>query len=406
MRRVAPAIALFFLSPLVAEFLLGDFTFAQLPYLVLLAPAYGGAAVLLREVTRRAGRGWPTMILLALAYGVLEEGVETQSLFNPDYVHAHLLDHGFVPALGIAVPWTLFVLTLHTVWSMSVPIALVEEWTTRRTVPWLRTFGLIVAGVLASIGAAGTFAASYSHGHFMASPNQLVTVVVIAAALAAAAFLLPSPFPRPTDSATPAPSPWLVLAVTLAGGGLFFAATALPVWLGVALLIAVLAAVATAVLLWSRRPGWNGRHRLAVAAGGLLTYAWHSFLSRPLSDGPAVLIPISHAFFAVLAVLLLALETRRVRLATSIGEVSDPDEVRAGTGPVAGGPGPSGSEPSPAAGAGPRGPQAVGPPTPGAGCGSWPPRAGAWAFRRDRGGLRSRRRVRWAAWRARAATVV
>jgi hypothetical protein len=56
--------------------------------------------------------------------------------------------------------------------------------------------------------------------------------------------------------------------------------------------------------------------------------------------------------------------------------------------------------------AGPRGPQAVGPPTPGAGCGSWPPRAGAWAFRRDRGGLRSRRRVRWAAWRARAATVV
>jgi hypothetical protein len=36
---VAPAIALFFLSPLVAEYLLGDFTLAQLTFLILLAPA-------------------------------------------------------------------------------------------------------------------------------------------------------------------------------------------------------------------------------------------------------------------------------------------------------------------------------------------------------------------------------
>ena len=82
-RRAAPAIALFFLSPLVAEFLLGDFTLAQLSYLILLAPAYGGAAVVIREVARRFGRGWPTIVLLALAYGVIEEGLETQSLFNP-----------------------------------------------------------------------------------------------------------------------------------------------------------------------------------------------------------------------------------------------------------------------------------------------------------------------------------
>src|SRR3954468_768889 len=107
-RRAAPAIALFFLSPLVAEFLLGDFTLAQLSFLILLAPAYGGAAVLIREVTRRSGRGWPTMVLLALTYGLIEEGVETQSLFNPDYLHAHLLEHGFVPAVGMSIPWTIF----------------------------------------------------------------------------------------------------------------------------------------------------------------------------------------------------------------------------------------------------------------------------------------------------------
>jgi hypothetical protein len=76
----------------------------RLPLLFVLAPVYGGAALLIREVTRRAGRGWPTILLLALAFGLLLEGVVNQSLFNPEYAHAHLLDRGFLPALGIAVP--------------------------------------------------------------------------------------------------------------------------------------------------------------------------------------------------------------------------------------------------------------------------------------------------------------
>src|SRR5690242_1417016 len=102
MRRVAPAFVLIFLSPFVAEFLLGDFPVTMLPSLLFLAWMYGCGALLIRELTRRAGRGWPTMALLALAFGVLEEGLVTQSLFNPNYVNAHLLDEGFVPSLGIA----------------------------------------------------------------------------------------------------------------------------------------------------------------------------------------------------------------------------------------------------------------------------------------------------------------
>jgi hypothetical protein len=77
MRRVAPAVALFFLSPLVAEFLLGDFGLGALFVLIGLAPMYGGGAIVIREVVRRTGRGWPSIVLLALAYGVLEEGFTT-----------------------------------------------------------------------------------------------------------------------------------------------------------------------------------------------------------------------------------------------------------------------------------------------------------------------------------------
>jgi hypothetical protein len=309
MRRVSPAIALFFLSPLVAEYLLGDFTLAQLTGLVLLAPAYGGAAVLIRELTRRAGRGWPTVFLLALAYGLIEEGLETQSLFNPGYLDAHLLDHGFVPALGIAVPWTLFVLTLHTVWSISVPIALIEEWSDRRTEPWLGKPGMIVVSVLAALGALATYAVSYLPDHFVAGPAQLVVTVVLAAGLIVLAFRLPGR--RPVAGA--APAPWLVLVVTMVGGAMVGLGFQLPDAVAAVVLAVALAGMTAVLLWWSARAGWGAWHRLAAAGGALLTYAWHSFLMNPVVAASTVLIVVSHAVFALGAIALLVAVARRVR---------------------------------------------------------------------------------------------
>lgn len=321
MRRAAPAIALFFLSPLVAEFLLGDFTVTVLWLLVPLAPMYGGGAVLIREVVRRTGRGWPAIVLLALAYGVLEEGLTTMSLFNPDYLNAHLLDKGYVPALGIAVPWTLYVLALHTIWSISVPIGLVEEWTTRRTTPWLRTPGLIVAAALFLLGVFGSTASTYGRSHYIAPWPQLLGTVVVIVALVVAAFRVPS---RPPAD-RPAPRPGIVLAVLLGCGAVFEGATAVPgSWpgdtaIGVALLVIALAGAAVCLARWSRRAGWGPWHRFAAAAAGLLTYAWHSFLTTPLIGGGPVATPVSHAVLAAAAVLLLVLEARRIRARTAAG---------------------------------------------------------------------------------------
>ena len=56
-KRILPAVGLFFLGPLVAEFLLGDLPINLLGALVILAPLYGGGALLIREVVRRTGRG-------------------------------------------------------------------------------------------------------------------------------------------------------------------------------------------------------------------------------------------------------------------------------------------------------------------------------------------------------------
>ena len=127
-RKLSAVIALFFVAPLVAEYLLGDLPLKLLPALIVLAPAYGGAALLIHETARRTGRGWPTMLMLGAAYTVIGEGLVTQSLFNHDYLkmQMHLLDPAYIPALGIGGWWTLFMFNLHTFWSMGVSIALVE----------------------------------------------------------------------------------------------------------------------------------------------------------------------------------------------------------------------------------------------------------------------------------------
>src|SRR5687768_6665282 len=93
MRRVAPALGLFLLAPFVGEFLLGNLTVAEFVIGVLLAPMYGCGALLIRETARRTGRGWPTMLLLAAAYALVEEGPLDQLLWNDSYAGTDLV-HG------------------------------------------------------------------------------------------------------------------------------------------------------------------------------------------------------------------------------------------------------------------------------------------------------------------------
>src|SRR5688572_28782936 len=68
-RLWAPIRSLLLLSPFVAELLLGDVALTSLGVVVALVPLYGCAALIIRELARRTGRGWPAIALLAGAYG-------------------------------------------------------------------------------------------------------------------------------------------------------------------------------------------------------------------------------------------------------------------------------------------------------------------------------------------------
>src|SRR5579863_7996018 len=185
-RGLLPALGLFFLAPLVAEFLLGNMPITMLGLLAILAPVYGGGALLIRETVRRMGRGWGSILVLGLAYGILEEAFLDQTLFNPDFLglHLHLLEPAYLPALGIGAWWTLFVLTLHTVWSISVSIALTEALVPDRAeTPWLGNIGLAIVALLFALACTAMTLNSIrmdAH-HFVASRSQFTWAAVICA---------------------------------------------------------------------------------------------------------------------------------------------------------------------------------------------------------------------------------
>lgn len=227
-RRIAPALLLVVIAPLVAEFLLGDFTVRSLPLLLVLGWQYGGGALLIREVARRMRRGWPTIVLLAIAYGLIEEAFTTQSLFNPNYVGKHLLDYGYIPALGTSMNWCVYVVGIHVVRSIGTPILIAEGVAAnRRATPWLHRPGLALATGIFVFGCALTTFFTLMSDPFVASPGQLVASGVLVIALVTAAFVV-KPDSSRRQLTYQAPVAWVVGCCALVLASTFVTIPRLP----------------------------------------------------------------------------------------------------------------------------------------------------------------------------------
>src|SRR5262249_48208270 len=84
------ALGLLILAPLCAEYITGYDTSTGRPLalvggLLILSPLYGGPALWIRELARRFGVGWPGLMALAAAFGIVQAGVVDQSLFSKSY---------------------------------------------------------------------------------------------------------------------------------------------------------------------------------------------------------------------------------------------------------------------------------------------------------------------------------
>jgi len=138
---------LLIVPPVFAEVLSGStplLSFVNPVTCVLLVLLYGCGALLIRELRARwqLGRG---IVLVAAAYGILEEGVIVQTFFNPGWEDLGALS-GYGMVLGVQWPWTLMLIAFHATISILAPLAAADLiWPDYRDEPLLRPTGLVMA---------------------------------------------------------------------------------------------------------------------------------------------------------------------------------------------------------------------------------------------------------------------
>ena len=297
-RRILPAVLLFFLAPLFGEYLLGILSLSEIYYVLFLSPMYGGGALLIREVTRRTGRGTVTMLILGIAYGLIEEGIVDQMLFNPNYLTEQEWN-SYIPFLGMDGRLTVYVLAMHAVWSTCIPILLVEAlFPERKIMPWLSNKGLVIVAAIFIMGSGYLCYETKMEKHFFASVPQLLGTALIVILIVMVSFKCK--YHTSTSVETPAPKPWFIGGFSLVTSSLFMLADPLYGWVSFGACVILAAVFFFIVYYWSRHNDWGDNHRIALIGGGILTYVWLGMFSGSI-------------IFGFGAIVLLILANRRLK---------------------------------------------------------------------------------------------
>ncbi|MGH7883880.1 MAG: hypothetical protein ACREN8_13430 [Candidatus Dormibacteraceae bacterium] len=148
----AAAWVLVLLTPLIAEIAFGS-TPLRMAWLVLLwlwLPIYGAGILLVRESVRRTGRGWPSILLLGLAYELVEDGIGLQALSSPHLYHAANWGAGI---FGLNLPYWELNAIYHIIFSAMIPIFLTDlMFPAYRYLPYLKKTGFVITAIVALLG--------------------------------------------------------------------------------------------------------------------------------------------------------------------------------------------------------------------------------------------------------------
>ncbi|MBL7259764.1 hypothetical protein [Paractinoplanes lichenicola] len=320
---MAAVLALMALAPWTAECVWGGFAVVDWPFVILfLAPQYGGAAVLIREVARRTGGGWPAIALLAAAFGFVQAGLVDQSLFNPAFLDgtgfaadAASARATWVPGLDFSGQQAFSYVGGHVALSICAPIAIVET-LARRPGPWLGKRGLAVIAVGYVLGSLLIFRDVYADEHFFAAPVQVAFTVAVALLLIMAAQRKPKP------RTGRAPHPLVVGAVAAlphVAGGLA------PGWAGVAIQAAVLTLAVALIVRWSG--GFDQRHVLAGWGAGLVVSAAIACLVPTYAPSTPAMALLSDVCTSLVTATLIGVTWWRREHLIASTEQSDPRTV-------------------------------------------------------------------------------
>ena len=331
-QRVWPAVlTLFLLAPIVGEVLSGStppLNFIN-PFSFLLETGlYGSGAIVVRELVRRRGLGWPSILLLGAAYGILEEGLVVTSWFNPYWPDLGALAH-YGRLFDISWVWAFGLTTYHAVVSITIPIILTETLFPQLAArPWLRRRGLILFSIwlalISLFGMLGFGFLAFRKQGYMHPPLAYFIAVALAVACVWLALRMKPSSPS-TTSTRSAPRLWQLRLLALAATIFFF----FDLWavpnlvpfplVPIALLIGLVALATWVLRRWARRTGWGAQHRLALAFGVITFFVLLSpltefFVLPHTGKNPAGLIVVECLFLLGLVLLSWRIRPRRKQM--------------------------------------------------------------------------------------------
>jgi hypothetical protein len=296
----SPAQVLFLLSPvmgeLVSAFLSPLEFFHPLRLAITLVP-YGCGAIAAREISRRRRKGFASLIVLGLTFGLFFEGIVTRVLFNPNWgglgpLASYGRAHGFSWVLAIGI------VHFQALISVVCPILTAEAlFPTRRSASWVRTPTL----VLCCCALTGwTFTMGLFVPFFPPIPHALALVGIVIGLLALALCIPAEPL---AVGARHVPAPRLFaivsgIGMTLIMVGAFVAPSwdARPSAATMFFSLMTIMVVEFGALLWlSSGETWDDRHRVAMVIGSLTFFLafgilkdCKSFTGRSLVSGAAL----------------------------------------------------------------------------------------------------------------------
>jgi hypothetical protein len=237
-------------------------------------------------------------------------------------LNLRLLDSGFIPALGTGLPWLLYVISIHVIWSISIPIGLTESiFPNERNKPWLGWVSTLVFCVLYLAGSATIAYFTYKSLPFMASNTQFIVTGMATIIFIVLALMYPRLYPhsQKVEYSQPAPNAIVLLLLALITGILFmlikYYAEVWWHWTWQACLAAMLVLefiFVAGIIIFTRNRLWTNRQRFGLVSGGALVYGIMGIPTDIQLHGAADL-PAHMVLVALFALLLVFIGWRTVR---------------------------------------------------------------------------------------------
>lgn len=289
-RRWPAVLTLAIAAPLIAEISLGSLPVSKAWMLLFFGSIYSAAALLIREAVRCRHLGVGSMLALGLAFGLVEEGLALGSMTSTTLYPVA----DWAPRLlGFNTAYSVWVPPYHAVFSIVVPVAIVDLIFPRlKAEPYLRTRG-IVAWAIALVLGLGVIRLALiwmDPKHVNSAPH-----LIVVAALAIGLIIGGLSSHRVVRLDRPVPRPWLLVvlgAVSVAG---YFAllwrlpgaphSAYLPdrlAWLVPVLALVLLAAASIICRRWSSSTHWSATHTAALVAGALPAHSLLGLIAIPM----------------------------------------------------------------------------------------------------------------------------